>query len=70
MGNSPEQDAYEDGFDDGRKVGYRRGLEDAAKVADTQAWAHGGKHFNGPELNSAKIAEAIRAMMDKQDSNA
>lgn len=31
-----------------------------ARIADRQAWAHGGVHFNGPELNSAKIAEKIR----------
>ena len=37
-------------------------LEEAARVADKQAWAHGGRHFNGPELNSAAIAAAIRAM--------
>jgi hypothetical protein len=36
--------------------------EECAEVADRQAWAHGGRHFNGPELNSAAIAAAIRAM--------
>jgi hypothetical protein len=35
--------------------------EACAKVADKQAWAHGGRYFNGPELNSAAIAAAIRA---------
>ena len=44
--------------------GYRQGMEAAAKVADRQAWAHGGKHFNGPELNSAATATAIRAMIE------
>lgn len=34
--------------------------ERCARIAERQAWAHGGVHFNGPELNSVRIADAIR----------
>ena len=30
-------------------------------IAVEQAWEHGSRHFDGPELNSAAIASAIRA---------
>ncbi len=35
--------------------------ERCAKIADEQAWAHGGEFFNGPEQNCAAIAAAIRS---------
>ena len=34
--------------------------EAAAEIANRQAWAHGGAHFNAPEMNSDAIAKSIR----------
>ena len=51
-----------------RPIIEREAFERAAKVADKQAYAHGGEYFDGPELNSAHIANRIRTLStDKGD---
>ena len=43
--------------------GWAAAIKAAANAADIQAWAHTEIGFeNGPELNSAAIASAIRAL--------
>lgn len=37
------------------------------EIASNQAWSHGGEYFDGPELNSLNIAQAIeRAFLEPQ----
>jgi hypothetical protein len=47
----------------------REGMLRAAEIADKQAWAHGGRHFNAPEMNSTAIAVAIRAEAEMENTD-